>query len=53
MKIRLLQENDFEAFKRLLDEIYSEYLEFLKHRNHEQFLEAVQEKTRAFYMKKS
>jgi len=44
MRVRLLQEKDFEAFKRLFDEAYSEYLEFLRHRSHEQFLEAVEEK---------
>lgn len=44
MRVRLLQEKDFEACKRLFDEAYSEYLEFLRHKNHEQFLEAVEEK---------
>jgi aminoglycoside 6'-N-acetyltransferase I len=44
MRVRLLQEKDFEAFKRLFDEAYSEYLEFLRHRSHEQFLGEVEEK---------
>lgn len=40
----MLQEKDFEAFRRLFDEEYSEYLEFLRHRSHEQFSEAVEER---------
>jgi L-amino acid N-acyltransferase YncA len=44
MRVRLLQKKDFEGFKRLFDEAYSEYLEFLRHRSHELFLEAVEEK---------
>ena len=44
MRIRLLEEKDFEAFRTLFDEAYSEYLEFLKYRSNEQFLEAAEER---------
>ena len=44
MRVRLLEEKDFEAFRRLFDEAYSEYLEFLRHKGHEQFLEAAEER---------
>jgi len=44
MRVRLLEEKDFEAFRTLFDEAYSEYLEFLRHKSHEQFLEAVEER---------
>jgi L-amino acid N-acyltransferase YncA len=44
MRVRLLEEKDFEAFRTLFDEAYSEYLEFLRHESHEQFLEAVEER---------
>mgnify|MGYP001087848986 CR=1 FL=1 len=44
MRIRLLEEKDFEAFRKLFDEAFSEYLEFLRHKNHEQFLEEVAER---------
>lgn len=44
MKVRLLQSKDFEAFKRLFDGAYSEYLEFLRSTSHEQFLEEVEQK---------
>ena len=44
MEVRLLEEKDFEAFRRLFDEAYSEYLEFLRHKSHEQFLEAAEER---------
>jgi L-amino acid N-acyltransferase YncA len=44
MKVRLLEEKDFGAFKTLFDEAFSEYLEFLQHENHEQFLEEVTER---------
>jgi L-amino acid N-acyltransferase YncA len=57
MKVRLLEEKDFDAFRKLFDEALSEYLEFLQYENHEQFLkEATQreEVTREsfdFYLK--
>ena len=44
MRVRLLEEKDFDAFKTLFDEALSEYLEFLRHENHEQFLEEVAER---------
>jgi L-amino acid N-acyltransferase YncA len=44
MRIRSLQKKDFDAFKRLFDEAYSEYLEFLRNRSHDQFLEALKER---------
>jgi aminoglycoside 6'-N-acetyltransferase I len=44
MRVRLLEEKDFDAFRTLFDEAYSEYLEFLKHKSHEQFLEAAEER---------
>lgn len=43
MRVRLVEGRDFEAFKMLFDEAFSEYLEFLKHENHEQFLKEVAE----------
>jgi len=57
MKVRLLEEKDFGTFKKLFDEALSEYLEFLQHENHEQFLKEVaqrEEVTREgfdFYLK--
>jgi L-amino acid N-acyltransferase YncA len=44
MRVRLLEERDFEAFRTLFDEAFSEYLEFLRHQNHEQFLEEAAER---------
>ena len=44
MRVRPLEEKDFEAFRILFDEAYSEYLEFLRQKSHEQFLEAVEER---------
>jgi RimJ/RimL family protein N-acetyltransferase len=44
MRVRLLEEKDFEAFKILFAEAYSEYLEFLRHESREQFLEAAEER---------
>jgi hypothetical protein len=44
MRVRLLEEKDFEAFRTLFDDSYSEYLEFLRSRSHEQFLEAAEER---------
>jgi len=44
MRIRLLEEKDFEAFRTLFDDSYSEYLEFLRSRSYEQFLEAAEER---------
>ena len=57
MKVRLLEEKDFGAFKALFDEAFSEYLEYLQHENPEQFLKEVtqrEEVTREgfdFYLK--
>jgi L-amino acid N-acyltransferase YncA len=57
MRVRLLEEKDFEAFRTLFDEAFSEYLEFLRHENYEQFLKEVagrEEVTREgfdFYLK--
>jgi L-amino acid N-acyltransferase YncA len=42
--VRLLEEKDFGAFRTLFDEAFSEYLEFLRHENHEQFLKEVTER---------
>jgi ribosomal protein S18 acetylase RimI-like enzyme len=44
MRVRLAEEKDFEAFETLFDEAFSEYLEFLRQENHEQFLEEVAER---------
>jgi aminoglycoside 6'-N-acetyltransferase I len=44
MRVRLLEERDFEAFRTLFDEAFSEYLEFLRYENHKQFLEEVAER---------
>ena len=44
MRVRLLEERDFEAFRTLFDEAFSEYLEFLRHENHEQFLQEIAER---------
>jgi L-amino acid N-acyltransferase YncA len=44
MRVRLLEERDFEAFRTLFEEAFSEYLEFLRHENHEHFLEEVAER---------
>jgi L-amino acid N-acyltransferase YncA len=44
MRVRLLDERDFEAFKTLFDEAYSEYLEFLRHENPEHFFEEIAER---------
>jgi len=33
MIIRQMEEKDYEAFKRLFEEAYSEYLEFLKRKS--------------------
>jgi len=37
MRVRRLEERDFEAFRTLFDEAFSEYLEFLRRENPEQF----------------
>jgi L-amino acid N-acyltransferase YncA len=37
MRIRRLEKRDFEAFRTLFDEAFSEYLEFLRHENPGQF----------------
>ncbi|HXX87336.1 MAG TPA: GNAT family N-acetyltransferase [Candidatus Acidoferrum sp.] len=44
MRVRLLEERDFESFRTLFDEAFSEYLEFLRQENHEQFLREVAER---------
>jgi len=44
MRVRLIEERDFEAFRTLFDEAFSEYLEFLRHENHEQVLKEVAER---------
>jgi L-amino acid N-acyltransferase YncA len=44
MRVRLIEERDFEAFRTLFDDAFSEYLEFLQHENHEQFLKEVAER---------
>jgi RimJ/RimL family protein N-acetyltransferase len=44
MRVRLLEERDFEAFGTLFDDAYSEYLEFLRNESREQFLEAAEER---------
>jgi L-amino acid N-acyltransferase YncA len=44
MRVRLVEGKDFEAFKMLFDEAFTEYLEFLRHENHEQFLKEVAER---------
>jgi len=41
--IRQIEENDYEAFRRLFEEAYSEYLEFLKRENPQQYLREQQE----------
>jgi L-amino acid N-acyltransferase YncA len=57
MRVRPLEERDFEAFRTLFDEAYCEYLEFLRHESHEQFLEAVKKREEvsregfAFYLR--
>ena len=57
MIIRKLEEMDYEAYKALFEEAYSEYLESLKHKNPTQYLKEQQERrevTRArfdFYLK--
>lgn len=57
MLIRQLEEKDYEVYKRLFEEAYSEYLEFLKRKNPQQYQKEQQEKkevTRArfdFYLK--
>jgi len=42
--IRQIEERDYEAFRRLFDEAYSEYLEFLKLKNQTQYLKERQER---------
>jgi len=42
--VRQLEEKDYKAFKRLFDEAYSEYLEFLKKRNPQQYLKERQDR---------
>ena len=42
--IRQIEEKDYEAFRRLFDEAYSEYLEFLKQKNPTQYLKERQER---------
>jgi len=55
--IRQIREEDYEAFRGLFEEAHSEYLEFLKHENPQQYLKEKQERkevTRArfnFYLK--
>ena len=44
MRVRLLEERDFEAFRTLFDEAFSEYLEFLRHENPKQFSKEVEER---------
>jgi hypothetical protein len=44
MRLRLLEERDFEAFRTLFDEAFSEYLEFLRRENHEQFTKELAER---------
>jgi len=44
MRLRLLEERDFEAFATLFNEAFSEYLEFLRRENYEQFLKEVAER---------
>lgn len=57
MIIRLVEEKDYEVFRRLFEDAYAEYLEFLRHKNPQQYLKEKQERrevTRArfdFYLK--
>jgi len=57
VNIRQIEEEDYEAFKRLFEEAHSEYLEVLKNENPQQYLEERHERkdvTRArfdFYLK--
>ena len=44
MIIRQIEEKDYEVFRRLLNEAYSEYLEFLKRENPQQYLKERQER---------
>ena len=44
MTIRRIEEKDCEAFRRLFEEAYVEYLEFLKHKNPQQYLQEIREK---------
>lgn len=44
MIIRQIEERDYESFKRLFDEAYSEYLESLKQQNSQQYLRVLKEK---------
>lgn len=57
MHIRQLQEKDYEPYKTLFNEAYTEYLEFLKQENHQQYLKERKERREvsharfAFYLK--
>jgi len=42
--IRQMEEKDYEAFVGLYEEVYSEYLEFLKNENPQQYLMELQER---------
>lgn len=44
MRVRLLEKEDFEDVKALFNDSYSEYLEFLKHESHEEFVKAAEER---------
>jgi len=44
MVIRQIEEKDYEAYRRLFEEAYVEYLEFLKHENPQQYLKERQER---------
>jgi RimJ/RimL family protein N-acetyltransferase len=42
--MRLLEEKDFESFRRLFEDAYAEYLQFLKRENPQQYLKERQER---------
>ena len=48
MTVRLVDENDYEAFSKLFEEAYSEYLESLKHENPQKYRMELKER----YMRK-
>lgn len=44
MKIRPIEEKDYEDYKNLFEEAFSEYLKFLKHENPDQYMKEKKEK---------
>ena len=42
--VRAIEEKDFEVFKRLFDQAFSEYLEFLRQGNPQQYLKELRER---------